>query len=159
MRVILLREVRGLGRAFDVKNVTDGYARNFLIPQGLAKIADDSAIRQLDKEKDSWKKKNEVVMSKLKSLADELEKESFDFELKVGKKGEAYGSVGKEDIKNAISKSIAGIDFRVDLSRPIKTIGEHSVGIELRNTEKSPIRTGEDRGVKTKIKVRVLEQQ
>jgi len=141
MRIILLREIKGLGNKFDIKQVKDGYARNFLIPQGLAKIATEQTIKELEAQKAAWSKEEQEIKNKLETLAEELSGQEFKFTLKTGKKGEIFGSVTRDDIKNKLSMP----NIEVNLERPIKTLGEHQVEINL------------GKGVKVNIKVSVLE--
>ena len=139
MRVILLQDIKGIGKKFDVKEIKDGYAKNFLIPRGLAKIATDSATKELEAKKLSLEKQEKELKSKLESLAKELSEREFVFSLNIGKKGEVFGSITKDDIKNRIDENI---DMEVKLEKPIKAIGEHQVEINL------------GKGVKTTVKIK-----
>jgi large subunit ribosomal protein L9 len=151
MKVILLQNIKSLGKKFDVKEVKDGYARNFLIPKGLARIATEQAIKELEFKKAAWEKEEKETKNKLETLANELANKEFQIAVKVGEKGEVFGSVNKNDIKALICAEI-GADLRkyiedkmeIDLERPVKNLGEHRVEIDL------------GRGVKTKIKLKVL---
>lgn len=151
MKIILLQDIKGLARKFDIKNVKDGYARNFLIPQGLAKIATDKTVKELEFKKAVWQKEEQEIKNKLEILAKELAAQEFKFTLKTGKKGEVFGSVSKEDIKTLMATNINTKyheylkDIKINLERPIKTLGEHQVEIDL------------EKGVKINIKVSVLE--
>ncbi len=137
MKIILLQDVKNFGRKFDVKNVKDGYARNFLLPRGLAKIANDKIINELASQKAAWEKQEQKIKNNLEALAKNLAEQEFKFTLKTGKKGEVFGSINKDDIKN----KLAIPDAEINLERPIKKLGEHQVEIVLGG------------GVKTKIKV------
>jgi len=136
MRIILLREIKGLGNKFDIKQVKDGYARNFLIPQGLAKIATEQTIKELEAQKAAWSKEEQEIKNKLETLAEELSGQEFKFTLKTGKKGEIFGSVTRDDIKNKLSMP----NIEVNLERPIKTLGEHQMEIDLGKEVKALIR-------------------
>lgn len=147
MQIILLQEIKGLGKKFDVKEVKSGYARNFLIPNGLAKIATKQAIKELESQKAVWEKEEQEIKNKLEILAKELSGQEFKFTLKTGKKEEVFGSVAKSDIKTRIytdmKTDLHGYleNLEVNLKQPIKTLGEHQVEIDL------------GKGVKTSIKV------
>lgn len=143
MRIILLREIKGLGNKFDIKQVKDGYARNFLIPRGLAKIATEQVIKELETQRAAWQKEEQEVKNKLETLVKELSGQEFKFTLKTGKKEEVFGSVTRDDIKNKLSMP----DIEVNLERPIKKLGEHQVEIDL------------GKGVKTLIKVIIEPSQ
>lgn len=139
MRIIFLQDVKGVGKKFDIKEIKDGYARNFLIPRGLAKIATDAAIKELETKKLALEKQEKEFQLKLESLAKDLSHREFVFSLNTGKKGEVFGSITREDIKNRIDENI---DMEVKLEKPIKTIGEHQVEINL------------GKGVKTAVKIK-----
>ncbi len=151
MKVILLQDIKGLARKFDVKEIKDGYARNFLIPKGLVKIATEQTVKELETQKFAWSKEEQEIKNKLETLAKDLAGQEFKFALKTGKKGEVFGSVSKDDIKTRIYADIDADlrgyleDIEVNLERPIKKLGEHQVEINL------------GKGVKVNIKVSVLE--
>ncbi|MEK9168316.1 MAG: 50S ribosomal protein L9 [Patescibacteria group bacterium] len=140
MKIIILQDVKDLGKKFDVKNVSNGYARNFLIPKGLAKIATDMAVKKLEAQKAAQEKEEQEAEIELEKIARNLENQEFEFTVKTGEKGEVFGSVGKDDIKTRIGIK----DIKVNLERPIKTLGEHQVEIDL------------GKGIKAKIKLKVL---
>ncbi|MBI3638554.1 50S ribosomal protein L9 [Candidatus Wolfebacteria bacterium] len=149
MKVILTQKIPGLGNKYDIKNVSDGYARNFLIPRGLAKIATEQSIKELETKRASYEKEEAEIKNKLEALAGDLAGREFNFAVKTGKKGEVFGSVSKDDIKSRIHADIDADlrgfidegDIEINLERPIKTLGEQEVDVDL------------SRGAKTKIKV------
>lgn len=159
MRVILFQNINGLGKKFDVKNVKDGYARNFLLRNGLVKVADEKSLQELEIQKARWEKEETEFINKLGEWAKKLESHKFDFVLKIGKRGEVFGSVSKDDILREIENAIlygeprrtAGIKnrsaFTVELDKPIKKIGEHQAIVDLGG------------GIKAAIKVDVLGQK
>ena len=140
MKVILLEDIKNLGKKYDVKEIKDGYARNFLIPKGLVKIATDKSIKELEAQKAGREKEEQEAKIELEKIAKNLENQEFEFTVKTGEKGEVFGSVGKDDIKTRIGIK----DIKVNLERPIKTLGEHRVEIDL------------GKGIKAKIKLKVL---
>ncbi len=140
MKVILLEDIKDLGKKFDVKNIKDGYARNFLLPRNLAKIATNKAIKELEAKKAAWQKQEEGEKSKIEALAKNLAEQKFEFSLKTGDKGEVFGSVNKDDIKNKLSLP----EVEVELERPIKKLGLHQVKISL------------GKGVEAEIKINVI---
>jgi len=87
MKIILLTDVRGIGKKNDVKNVSDGYARNFLLPQKLAKVAAEQNLGELS----SIKKNDRATEERLNRLAKLLSEREFQFRLKVDKKGAVFG--------------------------------------------------------------------
>ena len=143
MRVILLADINGLGKKFDVKTVKHGYARNFLIPRGLAKLADKKSLDELEFKKAVWEKEDRELKTRLEALAYNLSHQTLRFILKTGPKNTVFGSVTKEEIKKVVLAAIPADykEIEVELERPIKTLGEHQVGLDL------------GKGVKSKIKV------
>ena len=126
MNVLLLGDIKGLGRKNEIKNVSDGYARNFLFPRGLA-VAAGTAALQMKEKNDSAEA---AIVKRFKDLTERLAKETLDFSIKTGGKGEVFGSVGREDIQKALSeKGYAGTTAR--LARPIREIGEHTLEIDF----------------------------
>ena len=144
MEVILLENIKTLGNKYEIKNVKDGYARNFLLPRGLVKIATDKSIKELESQKLIWEKGEQQIKTQLEILAKDLDEQEFRFQLKTGKKEEVFGSVNKEDVKKAVMAKIPNGDIEIDLPRPIKKLGEHQVKINL------------GKGVGTTIKINVI---
>jgi large subunit ribosomal protein L9 len=126
MKVILLEDIRGVGRKDEVKNVSDGYARNFLLPRGKAEPAAPDALRRLESREQTRKKTKEEAKENLVRLA----KEKFVFQLKTGSKGETYGSIGKEEIEKALAEK-GYPDAEIELKHPIKTLGENKVAVSF----------------------------
>lgn len=140
MKVIFLKDVRSVGRKGDVKNVSDGYARNFLLPLMLAKVATDSEVKILEAQKENEIAHREEKVALLQITAKELSGKEIIFEIAAGDKGEVFGSVGEKDIEKALeAKDIE--TQRIFLDKPLKSLGNHEVEIEL------------GFGVKTKITV------
>jgi large subunit ribosomal protein L9 len=140
MKVIILENIKGFAQKYEIKEVKDGYARNFLFPRKLARPADESALKELNKQKSEWEKKEKETREKLAEIAKEIEKEKLVFELKTGEKGEAFGSVSKEDIKKRIQDKG---NFEIILKHPIKSLGEHEVEVDL------------SKGIRAKLKISV----
>jgi len=131
MKVILLTDVKNIGRRTEIKNVSDGYARNFLIPRNLAKPADQSSVNVILKEREISQKKEKEEENIFKEKAQKINGQSFEIKLKAGDKGELFGSVGEEEIKKIITEK-TGINIKkVFLEKPIKEIGEYQLKISL----------------------------
>ncbi|MBN2197841.1 50S ribosomal protein L9 [Candidatus Wolfebacteria bacterium] len=138
MKVILLQNIKGIGNKFEVKKIKDGYARNFLIPQGLAKIATLENLKNLDAQKEILLKKEIEIKNKLENLAKELKNQEFKFSLKTGKKEEVFGSVKADNIKEEILvktsnelKDYLKNHLEIKLEHPIKKLGKYQVEISL----------------------------
>ncbi|OIO49323.1 MAG: 50S ribosomal protein L9 [Parcubacteria group bacterium CG1_02_42_13] len=131
MKIILLQDVRGVGRKYDVKEVSDGYARNFIIPRKLGKVATSETLRELKTQKENWEKQIAVLDDRLKKLQGALTDKPLIFKLKLGENQKAFGSVSKKDIEEKLRESDKNLSFEVNLNQPIKTLGEHQVKINL----------------------------
>ena len=133
MRVILKREVRGLGRPGEVKDVADGYAQNFLLPKGLATLATAGEMKHLAQERQADKLKKDRAHSDAEELAARLGTITLVFKLKAGEQGKTFGSVTNKDIAEALRREHK-IDIdrtKIHLPEPVKTLGAHSVEMRL----------------------------
>jgi len=126
MKVILLKDVKGVGRKFEVKEVKDGYGRNFLLAKGLIEIATKEALNRLEAQKKVWEAERQKLLEGLKAEAARVGGIFLNFKLKVGEKGEAFGSVTRKDVELELARK-GFKNLKVELERPIKTIGEHTV--------------------------------
>ncbi len=133
MRVILKREVRGLGRPGEVKDVADGYAQNFLLPQGLAIEATAGEMKHLAQERQADKLRKDRAHADAAELAERLATITLVFKLKAGEHGKTFGSVTNKDIAESLKRDHK-IDVdrtKIHLSDPLRTLGAHSVEIRL----------------------------
>lgn len=130
MKVIFLKDVKGVGRIDEVKNVSDGYARNFLFPQNLAKAASSSAIKEAEHELAREHEEKEKVGSRMEALEERTKSAPIIFAVKTGKHGEVFGSVTKDDIKKALEKE-GFTGAAVELEKPLKSIGTRAVSYKL----------------------------
>lgn len=127
MRIILLQDIRNLGKRNDIKTVSDGYAANFLFPKKLAVPATAETMA----ERQALTAREEHTLKTLRENAARMEKEALPFALKKGAHGEIFSSIGKSDIMQALAaKGYAGIKT-VDLHASIKKIGAHAVTVRL----------------------------
>jgi large subunit ribosomal protein L9 len=133
MRVILKTEVRGLGRPGDVKDVADGYARNFLLPKGLAIEATGGELKHLAQERQAERNKKDRAHDDAEELAKRVEATTLVFKLKAGEQGKTFGSVTTKEIAEALGKTLgAPIDkTKVTLHDPLRALGTHKVEIRL----------------------------
>lgn len=133
MKVVLRKDVDKLGEAGSVQNVSGGYARNFLIPQGLAVYATDGELKMAAHNQAVKDRKIARQEEQLQSLADKIQGLALSFEARAGEGGRLFGSIGSADIAEQIAEKIGEeIDRRkVILSDPIRTLGEHSVEVHL----------------------------
>lgn len=130
MRVILLQDIKGFGRKFEVKEAKDGYARNFLLPRKLAMVATEAELKKLNREKKIAVEKRQQLISKLKEEARRIEDLTLEFKLKTGEKGEVFGSISERDIESALKERGFG-DVRTNLKQPLKSLGENKLEVNL----------------------------
>jgi large subunit ribosomal protein L9 len=133
VRVILKAEVRGLGRTGEVKDVADGYARNFLLPKGLAIEATGGELRLLAQERQSEKTKKDRAHQDAETLAKRLSEITLVFKLKAGDQGKTFGSVTAKEVADALKKEAkAEIDkTKIVLHEPLRSLGVHKVEVRL----------------------------
>jgi large subunit ribosomal protein L9 len=133
MKVILLKDVKDIAPADTVKDVSDGYARNYLIPKGLAAIADKGTLKSLDMR---LKKKSETLeteRAELKNIASKIDGAQISIQVDVGENGKLFGSVTHQDIAKKLFESL-GIDVdkkKIILDEPIKTVGSFDVPVKF----------------------------
>ena len=132
MQVILLERIGRLGQMGDVVTVKDGFARNFLLPQGKALRATKANRERFEKERAQLEARNLELKSEAGAVADKLQGKSFIIIRQAGDSGQLYGSVTTRDISTVVTEGGFSIERRqVMLDRPIKTLGLHDVRIGL----------------------------
>ena len=133
-KLILTSEVTGLGSAGDVVDVKNGYARNFLIPQGFAVQWSKGGEKQIEQIKTARTARELATIEEAQALKAKLESAPVKLTVKAGREGRLFGSVKTEDIADAVeSAGIGAIDKRtIELSAPIKATGRHEATVRLR---------------------------
>ena len=133
MQVILLEDVKSLGKKGEVVKVSDGYARNQLIPKGFAKEATQGNVRNLEKQKALAAEKKAAQKEAAQKQADELEKVTIEIKTKGGDNGKLFGSITSKDIAEALEEQYGlKVDKKkIDLAAPIKQTGVTNVTIKL----------------------------
>lgn len=132
MQVILRDQMENLGDAGDVVNVKAGYARNYLIPQGLAYEATDSNVRRIEREKAQVVKRAAGELASARERAGAFEGLSVTFTARAGDEGKLFGSITTADIAEKLSEQGVEIDRKqIQLEEPIKALGVFSVPIRL----------------------------
>ena len=133
MKVILQKDVKDQGKAGEVINVSDGYARNFLIPKGLALPADASVINAASIKKSAAAHRLDMQRKRAKDLANEMSDLTVKVRAKAGENGKLFGSIGAAEISAAL-KAQYGIEVdkkKIRLEEPIKTLGVTKVSAHL----------------------------
>ena len=133
MIVILNRDVKGTGKAVDIVKVSDGYARNMLIPKGYAKEATEGNVRNLEKQKALAAEKKAEEKAAAQALAEKINAASVTIKTKAGEGGRIFGSITSKDIADALAdqKKLAVDKKKIQLDNPIKQTGEMTVDIRL----------------------------
>ena len=133
MRVLLTKDVENVGRAGDVKEVADGYGRNFLLPRKLAIVAGRGAEAEAKRLREAVVRRETKERDEAQAVADEIDNKTVVVRLKVGAEDKAFGSITNQDIAAALkAQHRVEIDrHKIDLKEPIKTLGEHQVALKL----------------------------
>lgn len=146
MKVILLQDIEGLGKKNDVKNVTDGYARNFLFPRKLVKPATPKAIKELEKQKELDTQKAEEELKKAEETVNQIDGLEFEVMEKIDESGKLYGSISEIRIAKILKDK--GFEIKkkqIKIPQPIKGLGEFPVTILF------------DHGLEAEIKLIIIE--
>lgn len=148
MKVILRTNVDNLGRAGDIKDVREGYGRNYLLPNRLAVMATPAAIKEWEKGKEKRAKLVEAEIKAARELAAKLTGLSLSFTMPASEEGKLFGSVGKADVLKSLKASGFEVEKNVvRLETALKTVGEHEVELRLQPE------------VSTKVKVVIVARQ
>jgi len=132
-KVILTHEVSGLGRAGDVVDVKNGYARNYLLPQGYAVAWSQGGQKQVDQIRQARESKAVQSHDEAVAMKDALEKNPIVIRQRAGAEGRLFGSVTRSAIEEAVAEAgIGSIDHRtIDIPQPIKVVGRHDATVAL----------------------------
>ncbi len=133
MKVLLIKDVKSLGKAGEVKEVKDGYGKNFLIGKGFAKHATPEILAEHEAEQQRLKEELEAEIASLKAMADKLDKCEIIITKKLGSNGHLFGAVTKDEIAAALKEqhSIEIDKKHINEKKAIKTVGEHDVDFKL----------------------------
>ena len=133
MKVILLQDVKALGKKGEVVNVNDGYARNFILPKKLGVEANGKNLNDLKLQKNNEAKVTQEYLDAAKKLAEELKAGKVVLTMKVGEGGRTFGSVSSKEIAEAVKEQMhLDIDKKkIQLKEQIKTLGTHIVSVKL----------------------------
>lgn len=133
MKVVLLQDVKSVGKKGELVTVSDGYARNFLFPKNIAKEANAQALNELKNAEQSKKFKTDTAIAEANKAKAELEGAVFVMNAKAGSNGKLFGSITAKEVAQEIKKQ-KGIDVdkrKITLSSDIKTTGEYDVEVKL----------------------------
>lgn len=150
MRVVFVEEVDGVATIGDVKNVADGYARNFLLPRKLAIPASPAAVKQAEARAQVASKQQEKLDEVARGQAAKLEGKTLTISAKVGEQGRLFGSVTAADIAEALAAAVGVTEFdrrHVEIDQPLRDVGQHEVPVRL------------SRNVRTNVTVDVVPEE
>jgi large subunit ribosomal protein L9 len=132
MKLILLQDVKGQGKKGDVINASDGYARNFLLPKGLAKEATDANMHILNKQQELARKKKLAETEAAQKVAEELRNKEVKIRGKAGENGRLFGAITSKDIATELNKQYkVDIDKKKIIADAIRHLGTYDVDIKL----------------------------
>jgi len=141
MRVILLQDIDKLGKKYDIKEVKDGYARNFLIPKGLAKPATQEVLKWLEIQKEIEARKAEKELKKIQEIASAIDDQEVIIPVKVGEENQLFESVTAQKISEKLKEM--GFEIKrtqIDLEKPIKELGEFPIKIKFEHNLEAEIK-------------------
>ena len=141
MKVILLKDVNNLGKKHEIKEVSDGYGRNFLLKNSFAKIATKKDILIAKQQLEKKEKNKEKELEDIKALAEEIKNKELEIKVKVGEKDQLFESVTTQKIAEKMKET--GFSVRqenIELENPIKELGEHEVKLKFKHGIESVIK-------------------
>ena len=148
MRVILLQDIDKLGKKCEIKEVKDGYARNFLIPKKMVKLATKESLKRLENQKEAEVKKEEEGLKKIQQKASEIEGLEIVIPVKMGEEGQLFESITEQKISDKLKEM--GFEIKkaqISLEEPIKEIGEFPAKIKF------------DHNLETEVQVTIVEEK
>ena len=133
MKVLLNESLKNVGQAGEIKEVKNGYARNYLIPRGLATMATSGTVRQAESQRQAEERREARNISANQSLGDKVAAAAITLRARVGEQGRLYGAITASDIATALTAEVGReIDRRrVELEEPIRQLGEYKVPVRL----------------------------
>lgn len=148
MRVILLQDIDNLGKKYEIKEVKNGYARNFLLPKKMVKIADQKNLAWLKKQIQREEKKAEEALKRVQAIVSKVDGQEIIIPVKIGKKGELFEKITAQKISEKLKEmGLAIKKTQIELKESIKELGEFPVKIHF------------DHGLEAEITVIVTEEE
>ena len=141
MRVILLQDIENVGKKYEIKEVKNGYARNFLIPKGLVKPATKESLKWVKVQKEIEIKKSEEALKKVQEMASAVDGQEISISVKIGEEGQLFESITDQKIFEKLKE--LGFEIKksqIDLPEPIKELGEFPVKIKFEHNLEAEIK-------------------
>lgn len=141
MRIILLQDIDKIGKRHEVKEVADGYARNFLIPKGLVKHATDEALKWLEIQKEIKEKKDEGELKEIQKIVSEIDGVEVVIPIKIGEKEQFFEKINSQKISEKLKEMGFKIKkSQIDLEGIIKELGEFPIKVKFEHNLEAEIR-------------------
>lgn len=132
MQVVLLKDVKGSGKRGEIVNVSDGYARNFLLKMGFAKEANSIALNENKQKQEANAYHKSVEIANAKALAEVVKTKTVNLKVKCGENGKIFGSITSQEISNAFKDQGIELDKKkIVLASPIKTVGTYTITAKI----------------------------
>ena len=131
MKILLIKDVKGLGKAGEIKNAKDGYVRNYLIPKGFAKLATDEVVKEWQEEQKRKEEELKKELEKLNELKEKIESITLTIKHKLGANGQLYGAITNKEVAEHLKEKGIEIDKKHIDMKQIKTVGEYTVDVKL----------------------------
>lgn len=133
MKVVLLEDLPGRGKAGEIKEVSKGYARNFLLPRGLALLATPAVIKQVESRLEQEKIEESIDRDKLVELAQQIEGKEIHFQARMGAGERLFGSITAADVAEKLNQAIGSVidKKKIDVEKSLRKTGSHQVAVKL----------------------------
>ena len=132
MKVVLLKDVKGTGKKGEIKEVSDGYAKNFLLKTGAAKIADNSAMNENKNNQSAEAFHKATEIAEAKELAKKIDGKTVNLKIKCGENGKTFGSISNKEVADGLEKQGFKIDKKkIQIKEPLKAIGSYQVDVRI----------------------------
>jgi len=152
MKVVFLQDVPGTGRAGEIREVTKGYAKNFLMPRGLALIATPAIMKQVELRLERQKLEESVDREKLVELAQQIEGKEIRFKARLGGGERLFGSITATDVADELGRAIGSVidKKKIDIEKPFRQTGSYEVAVKLASDIKPKITVVIEEGTEPK---------
>ncbi|MCK6076630.1 50S ribosomal protein L9 [Paenibacillus silvae] len=141
MKVIFIKDMKGQGKKGQVKEVSEGYAQNFLLPRGIVRLATEGNMKTLDNQNAAEERRKQEEKAEAEVLAKKLEAEVTELKAKAGEGGRLFGAITSKQIAEALSKKGLKVDKRkIELEEPIRTLGVTQVNVKVHPEVKATLK-------------------
>lgn len=161
MKVVLLEDLPGKGKAGEIKEVSKGYAKNFLLPRGLALVATPAVMKQVESRLEREKVEESVDREKLTELAQQIEGREIHLKARIGAGERLFGSITAADVAEELSRAAGSVidKKKIDLEKPFRQTGSYEVAVKLASDIKPRITVVIEEEEKTETEKRVEKKQ